>query len=67
MSNSIENTVNASLALQQWNMIQEKDNTLLRKVLDNQSDHILSLVNSVAESPQLATTGMVGTRIHVTA
>ena len=53
--------------MQNWNMMQEKDNLLLRKVLDGQSNTILSLINSVPSVPQLATSGMVGTLLHTTA
>ncbi|ARP85366.1 putative motility protein [Bordetella genomosp. 9] len=66
MSNmSIEGTVAAAVGLQQANAMQDAQNVLLRKVLDNQAQTIVSLIGSVA--PQLATSGMVGTRIHVTA
>ena len=67
MSNSIEGTVGTAVGLQQANMMQEKDNLLLRKVLDNQANTIMSLVNSVPSAPQLANGGMVGTLLHVTA
>lgn len=67
MSNSIEANVSAALGLQDWALIQEKNNSLLRQTLDNQSNTILSLVNSVPSVPQLATSGMVGTQLHVTA
>lgn len=68
MSDSIEGTVGASLAIKNWTMLQEKDNMLLRKVLDSQSNTILSLVNSAVTGPQeLAKSGMVGTTLHVTA
>jgi hypothetical protein len=67
MSDSIEGTVAAATGLQNWNMMQEKDNLLLRKVLDGQANTILSLVNSVPSVPQLATSGMVGTLLHTTA
>ncbi len=66
MSDSIEGAVGASLAIQNWNMIQEKDNMLLRKVLDGQANNILSLVNSATGPQALATSGMVGTQLHVT-
>ncbi|GAA0776660.1 hypothetical protein ABRZ04_13405 [Castellaniella ginsengisoli] len=67
MSASIEGTVAAATGLQNWNMMQEKENLLLRKVLDGQANTILSLVNSVPTAPQLATSGMVGTLLHTTA
>ena len=67
MSDAIEGTVAAATGLQNWNMMQEKDNLLLRKVLDGQANTILSLVNSVPTAPQLANGGMVGTLLHTTA
>ena len=66
MSGSIEGTVGAALSLQHWNMIQEKDNLLLKKVLDNQANHLLSLINSATGPQPLAQTGMIGTKINVT-
>ncbi|WP_197509433.1 YjfB family protein [Bordetella bronchialis] len=62
---SIEGTVGAAVALQQANALQEAQNSLLRKALDNQAQTIASLIGSV--SPQLSTYGMVGTQLHVTA
>ena len=67
MSNSIEGTVGTAVALQQANVMQQKDNLLLRKVLDGQANTIVNLVNSVPSAPQLATSGMVGTLLHTTA
>lgn len=67
MSGSIEGTVGAALSLQHWNAVQEKDNLLLRKVLDNQADSVLSLINSATGPQPLAQGGMVGINIHVTA
>ncbi|MGB3277173.1 MAG: hypothetical protein WBA82_13385 [Castellaniella sp.] len=67
MSGSIEGAVGAAVGLQQAIAMQEKDNLLLRKVLDGQANTILSLVNSVPSIPQLATSGSVGTLLHVTA
>lgn len=67
MSNSIEANVSAALGLQNWAMMQEKENNLLRQVLDNQANTILGLVNSVPQAPKLADTGLIGTQIHTTA
>ena len=69
MSGSIEGAVGARLAIKTAMMLQEKDNTLLKQVLEGTENTILSLVNSaVATGPQpLATGGMVGTKLHVTA
>ncbi|ALM85037.1 hypothetical protein [Bordetella sp. N] len=61
---SIEATVGAAVGLQQANAFAEAQNSLVRKVLDNQADMITSLVQSV---PQLSSYGMVGTQVHVTA
>lgn len=67
MSDSVESAVAAATGLQNWAAMQDKNNLLLRKVLDGQSNTILSLVNSVPSAPQLASSGAVGTLVHVTA
>lgn len=67
MSGSVEGAVGAALAIQNWNMIQEKDHLLLKKVLDGQSNTILSLIEGATGPQPLAQSGMVGTTIHVTA
>uniref|UniRef100_UPI0039F088B5 hypothetical protein n=1 Tax=Bordetella sputigena TaxID=1416810 RepID=UPI0039F088B5 len=63
---SIEGTVATAVGLQQANAMQEAQNVLLRRVLDNQAQAITSLLDA-ATVPQLSTYGMVGTQIHVTA
>ncbi|WP_323018581.1 hypothetical protein [Castellaniella sp.] len=67
MTDSVESAVAAASGLQNWAMMQENQNLLLRKVLDGQSNTILSLVNSVPTAPQLASSGAVGTLLHTTA
>lgn len=67
MTDSVESAVAAASGLQNWAMMQENQNLLLRKVLDGQSNTILSLVNSVPNAPQLASSGAVGTLLHTTA
>ncbi|WP_233234205.1 hypothetical protein [Bordetella sp. LUAb4] len=62
---SIEATVGAAVGLQQATAMAEAQNSLARKVLDNQADLITSLVDSAI--PQLSSYGMVGTQLHVTA
>lgn len=62
---SIEATVGAAVGLKQANAMAEAQNSLVRKVLDNQADLITSLVDSAI--PQLSSYGMVGTQLHVTA
>lgn len=64
MDMSIEGTVGTAVVLQQSNAMAEAQNSLVRKVLDNQAETIASLMNSI---PQLATSGMVGTQLHTTA
>lgn len=68
MSGSVEGAVGAALAIQNWNQIQEKDNALLKKVLDNQASTIMGLLDAAAVTgPQpLAASGSVGTKVHVT-
>lgn len=67
MSNSIEGTVNVALALQNQNVMQQKDNLLLHKALGNRANTIAALVNSVPTAPELATSGLTGTLLHTTA
>lgn len=67
MSDSVESLVGAATGLQNYSQMQEKQNVLLRKVLDGQANTVMSLINSVPSAPQLATSGMVGTQLHVTA
>lgn len=72
MSVSIESVVSASIALQGHTLAQEKDNLLLKKVLANQEQTIMSLLDAAAVTPKtgpqaLAQSGAVGTKVHVTA
>lgn len=64
MAGSVESATAAALGLQNWMAMQEKDNLLLRKVLDNQAATIQNLVDSVPKAPQLASSGTVGTLLH---
>ncbi|MBV2180751.1 MAG: hypothetical protein KUL86_05890 [Castellaniella sp.] len=67
MSSSVESLVGAATGLQNYAQLQDNQNVLLRKVLDNQSNTVMSLINSVPSAPKLASSGMVGTQLHVTA
>ncbi|GGE63117.1 hypothetical protein ACBP93_10250 [Paenalcaligenes hominis] len=72
MSGSVESVVSASIALQGHALAQEKDNLLLKKVLANQEQTIMSLLDAAAVTPKtgpqpLAHSGAVGTQVHVTA
>lgn len=67
MSDSVSATVGAAVGLQNATTLQQKDNLLLRKVLDNQASVINQLISSVPSAPQLASSGTVGTLLHVTA
>jgi len=73
VSDSIQATVNSSLAIKNWMMHQEKDNLLLQKVLQGQEDMIMGLLASAISAqpvtgPQpLASAGAIGTKVHVTA
>ncbi|HEX2518371.1 MAG TPA: hypothetical protein VHK04_02385 [Castellaniella sp.] len=67
MSDPISDAVAAATGLQNAAALQQKENLLLRKVLDGQSNTILSLVTSVPTAPQLAQSGPVGTLLHATA
>lgn len=66
MSNSIAATVNTALGLQNWAMMQEKENNLLRQVLHNQADTITTLVDTAVTAPKLVERGSVGTLLHTT-
>lgn len=67
MSDSISGAIGAAVSLQNMAAMQQKDSLLLRKVLDNQADTINQLISGVPSAPQLASTGAVGTQLHVTA
>ena len=61
---SVDNMVAVSVALGNAQVNEEKQATLLKKALDNQAQHVAQLIDSV---PKLATSGSVGTQLHVTA
>ena len=65
MSMSVEATVGAAVALENANVHQQVQMTMLRKTLDMQAQTVTSLIESAA--PKLATHGMVGTQLHTTA
>lgn len=72
MSGSIESAVSASVAMQGYTLAQDKNNLLLNKVLANQEQTIMSLLDAASVTPKtgpqpLAQAGSVGTRVHVTA
>lgn len=64
MEISAESAVGAAQSMQTATVVQEKQNLLLRKVLDSQAQTITSLVDSI---PKLATSGSVGTQLHAIA
>lgn len=61
---SIQATVGMALSLQSANASQDAQSTLLKKTLDSQKQQMEQLMAPVAK---LATSGSVGTRLHVTA
>lgn len=67
MSNSIQANVAAAVGLQNHIAMQESQNSLLRKTLDNKASTIASLISSVPTAAQLASSGSVGTLLHATA
>lgn len=67
MLGSVQGAVGASIALENYAMMQEKENLLLRKVLDHHANTIVSLIDSAPTAPQLAHGGTVGTLLHATA
>lgn len=67
MSDSVQSVVNTAQSLEAWSMMQEKEYALLRKVLNNQEQTIVDLIDTAPTAPELADSGSVGTRLHVTA
>ncbi|WP_447045663.1 putative motility protein [Vreelandella sp. H-I2] len=67
MDSAVNNMVNASLAMQQVQVAQQAQLTVFKDALDGQAAHISALMESVAQMPQLATSGSVGTQINTTA
>ncbi|BBI62740.1 putative motility protein [Vreelandella sp. V005] len=67
MDSAVNNMVNASLAMQQVQVAQQAQLTVFKDALDGQAAHISALMESVAQVPQLATSGSVGTQINTTA
>ncbi|WP_456269540.1 putative motility protein [Kushneria sp. AK178] len=67
MDMSVNGMVNASMALQQHQLSSDVQTSVLKKSLDGQAEQMTQLMSSVATAPQLATEGMVGTRINTTA
>jgi len=61
MDASVNNAVDASLAMQQMQFAQQKDVLLLKKVLNSQADVMATLMQSV---PQLAADGTLGTKVN---
>lgn len=64
MDISVESTINTALLMQQTQVDQDKQTSLLKKALDAQSSVALQLLQSVAPTPQLASEGPLGTRIN---
>lgn len=67
MSDSIQGAVNTAQHLDAWAMMMEKEYALLRRVLNNQEQTIVDLIDTAPTAPELADSGTVGTRLHVTA
>lgn len=64
MDTAVNATVGTALALQNFNQDQQVQNSLLKKSLDGQVSHIAQLMSSVSPSPELASSGSVGTQIN---
>ena len=52
MSGSIESVVSASIAMQGYTLAQDKNNLLLSKVLANQEQTIMSLLDAASVTPK---------------
>ena len=53
--------------MQQVQVAQQAQLTVFKDALDGQAAHISALMEGVAQVPQLATSGSVGTQINTTA
>ncbi|MAK56762.1 MAG: hypothetical protein CML17_13125 [Pusillimonas sp.] len=62
---SVESAVSAYMGLQNASAQQDQQIALLRKTLDNQKQMVEQIMSPL--EPQLANSGSVGTRVHVTA
>ena len=67
MDSAVNNMVSASMAMQQVQVVQQAQLNVFKEALDGQAAHITALMDSVAQVPQLATSGSVGTQINTTA
>lgn len=67
MDVAVSNVVNATLAMRQVQDVQEAQFNVFKEALDGKAAHITALMDSVAQMPQLATSGSVGTQINTTA
>ncbi|WP_336274384.1 putative motility protein [Vreelandella indica] len=67
MDSAVNNMVSASMAMQQVQVVQQAQFNVFKEALDGQAAHITALMDSVAQVPQLATSGSVGTQINTTA
>lgn len=67
MDVAVNNVVNATLAMRQVQDVQEAQFNVFKEALDGKAAHITALMDSVAQMPQLATSGSIGTQINTTA
>lgn len=67
MDSAVNNMVNASLALQQVQVVQQAQLSVFKDALDGQAAHITALMDTISLEPQLATSGSIGTLINTTA
>jgi predicted mannosyl-3-phosphoglycerate phosphatase (HAD superfamily) len=67
MDVAVNNVVNATLAMRQVQDVQEAQFKVFKEALDGKAAHITALMDSVAQMPQLATSGSIGTQINTTA
>ncbi|MOA23433.1 hypothetical protein D3C78_1440520 [compost metagenome] len=64
MDVAVTNMVNTAVQMQQVNAEQDKQATILKKALEAQSSVMVELLQSVAQTPALASEGSLGTRIN---
>ena len=64
MDLSVESLASSGMMQQQMQLAQDVQTSVLKKALDAEASQALQLLQSVPQTPQLATSGMIGTQIN---
>lgn len=64
---AVNSIVATASALDQISLQSQVSTAVMRKTLDVNENHAASLISMIDQSPSLATSGSVGTRINTTA